>query len=115
AGPAENERGRGLSRRGLLLRLVDGAGCVGQGEASPLPGYSPDSLGGCRAALLRVAAWPRPPLDAERPLEPQLRARLDAIDPALPAARFALETALLDLAAQARGAPLWALIGGLLD
>ena len=71
-------------QRTLFLRAVDREGRVGFGECSPLPGRSPDTLETCTRALTH-AATP------------------DEIGPALPAARFALETALLDLAAQAAG------------
>lgn len=86
---------RELSRAGertLLLRAVDRDGRVGFGECSPLPGRSPDALDACARAL-ETAATP------------------DEIDPALPAARFALETALLDLAAQAAGTSVAACLG----
>ena len=41
-------------RRALLLELTDREGRVGQGEASPLPGFSSDTLDECRTQLLRV-------------------------------------------------------------
>ena len=54
-GPVQNARTAWTRREGLLLRLRDEEGRVGQGEASPLPDYSPDTLAGCRAALERFA------------------------------------------------------------
>lgn len=80
-------------RSGLLLSVDDGEGHEGHGEASPLPGYSPESLDDCWFSLLPFVrapfALPASPLAIE-----QLAAHLPG------AARFALETALLDLLAQ---------------
>ena len=64
--------------------VVDRGGLSGVGECSPLPGRSPDALEEDLAALASARA-------------------VDEIAPGLPAARFGLETALLDLAAQERG------------
>ncbi len=102
-------------RAGLLLRLVDEDGRVGQGEASPLPGYSPDDIDACERALAAVherladvgeddagAA-----IAAERALAPAVRA-LGLV----PAATFAIETALLDLAGQRSGQSVSALLRG---
>ncbi len=83
----------------------------GEGEAAPLPGFSPDSLAVCRRALAE--------LDPELlPIEPASRAdvvaelaRASELLPAeLPAARAALETALLALWSNAAGVPAWALL-----
>jgi L-alanine-DL-glutamate epimerase-like enolase superfamily enzyme len=71
-------------RYGLLLRVDDGAR-VGWGEASPLPGFSRDTLDECEAQL---AAW---------------CAR--GAPPTAPAAQFAVETALAGLANLAGRAP----------
>lgn len=60
-----------IERRGLLLRHQEGD-YVGFGEASPLPGYSPDTIDACRAALTGAG-------------------------PATPAAEFARFAAELDL------------------
>jgi L-alanine-DL-glutamate epimerase-like enolase superfamily enzyme len=70
---------RWSERRALLLTLEGG----GTGEAAPLPGYSPDTLEACRAALAAL-----PPLTGELD-------DLRHVPRSLPAARFALETALL--------------------
>lgn len=105
--------GRWTDRRGLLLRLESDEGFVGQGEAAPLPGYSPDTLDGARASLEalvpRARGWE---LDACLPLRPQV-ARVDAgLGPLGPAARCAVQTALLDLAGQRARAPVaWILSG----
>jgi L-alanine-DL-glutamate epimerase-like enolase superfamily enzyme len=71
----------------VTLRWLTAGDRVGVGEASPLPGYSPDDLVSCRAALAalggRVQIEDRPPF-----VTPVVGA---------PAARFALETAALAL------------------
>jgi o-succinylbenzoate synthase len=86
--------------RTLLVRLTDRAGRVGWGECSPLPGRSPDTRAECERALERVLAGPVPSIAATAA---GAAGAIDVLDRALPAARFALESALLDLAAQARG------------
>jgi o-succinylbenzoate synthase len=94
-------------RCGILLELRLGS-ARGLGEASPLPGYSHDSLPDVEAALARLdlAALDR------AVHRPELRAALAAsaalLPRALPAARMALETAVLDLRGQQqqRSAPL---------
>lgn len=101
------------AREGVLLQLADRMGRIGQGEASPLPGYSPDTTDECEAALIRLAKAPPAALDASAPVEPQLRARLGAIAQFPPAARFAVETALLDLHGQATRRPLHAILAEL--
>jgi len=86
-------------RAGLVIKLTDSDGNVGLGEASPLPGFSPDSLESCRAALGRLepGALAACLTGTGRLLDRlvQVRALLPA---GSPAAVFALETALLDLA-----------------
>lgn len=105
-----NARDDWRERRGVLVTVTDGDGRWGQGEASPLPGYSTESLGEAWEAL---AAW----RDAGPRLDPADAAReLDAIvalaaSIAVPSARFAAETALLDLAGRRRGLPLHRLLG----
>ena len=73
------------SRPGALVRLTGDARHAGVGEAAPLPGYSPDRLDDVLAALRGL-----PPLAGA--LE-----EVALLPAALPAARFALETALLEL------------------
>ena len=50
-------------RRGLLLEICDREGRIGQGEASPLPGFSSDTLAEARADLLGVDWAGLPDLD----------------------------------------------------
>ena len=82
-------------RRGARLQLTDSEGRIGQGEASPLPGYSPDTLEQCEEVLERAVA--RAPF--QFPTIPGALAQL-GIGFDTPAARFAIETALFDLVAQ---------------
>jgi o-succinylbenzoate synthase len=84
------------SRSGLLLELCAGS-ARGLGEASPLPGYSPDTLESAETAL---GALDLTALERALNLEDTgtaLRAVADLLPTAQPAARMALETAALDL------------------
>ena len=91
-------------RHGVLARLVDAEGRVGWGDAAPLPGFSPESLAETRDALGLVG-----PALVGRAFDPvtlvtdgPVHRALDAAG--LPsAARFGLDLALADLAAQALG------------
>jgi len=94
--PLSNASSRWVRRSLTLLELSGAQGATGWGEASPLPGYSRDEAEACRhllhgldpAVLQAFAALssPRALLDAVAALVPEH----------LPAARFGLETALLD-------------------
>ncbi len=86
----ESARARWSDRRGLLLRLHGEDGVAGHGEASPLPGYSLESIEDCLALLQEGAGA------SARELPASLR--------------FALESALLDLLGQRAGLPLSALL-----
>jgi len=95
-GGAHNASRRWDSRSGLLIELYAGS-VRGLGEASPLPGYSPDSLESSQSALgaLNLTA-----LEHALNLEDtgtSLRAVVDLLPITQPAARMALETAALDL------------------
>jgi o-succinylbenzoate synthase len=96
-------------RHGVALRL-EADGLVGWGECSPLPGISPDRLDDATAALGRALAGELPRLDLEAPFA-TIRAFTERIPVATPSARFALDTALLDLCAQAYDGAIAALIG----
>ena len=107
---ARNVRRAWNWRCGLLVDLCLDAG-HGFGEASPLPGYSPDTLSQAEAALaaLDVRAL-------ERALErPQILEALKAVAELLPgtqpAARMALETAALDWRARRDGVSAAAMLG----
>lgn len=95
-----NARDRWPERHSLLLRLSDAQGRAGVGEASPLPGYSPDSLDDVEQALHALSVD-----EVARALEAgSTRAVLHAVSvlvPAkLPSGRLALETAALDFLGQ---------------
>jgi o-succinylbenzoate synthase len=112
--PLHNARGEWRARRTLIVEIHDGTGCVGQGEAAPLPGYSPDTLAETEQALAAIqTAKLQSLLSLEQPVT-LLRAAAALIPAELPSARFALETALLDRLARARQRPLWSLLGALL-
>lgn len=86
-----NQRQTWRERWGLLLEVFDEAGARGVGEASPLPSFSRDTLEACRQAL---EAWCGAlPL----PVNMSYMVRPPAVMPLPPAARFAVESALLDL------------------
>jgi L-alanine-DL-glutamate epimerase-like enolase superfamily enzyme len=101
------------TREGLLLELFSEEGLLGQGEASPLPGYSPDTLEECEAALTALNPGDFGEIDLDRPVAAQVRRWL-AAHPLPPAARFAAETALLNLVALRTQRPSTELLGSLL-
>ncbi|HYO95099.1 MAG TPA: enolase C-terminal domain-like protein [Polyangiaceae bacterium] len=90
-------------RASLLIEVSAGPGLLGRGEAAPLPRYSPDTLASAAAALSAVSLTDVPEVDELG----RFGAWLGGVVPATePAARFALETALLDLAARREQLPL---------
>lgn len=91
-------------RSGLFLELVS-TGRRGWGEASPLPAFSWESLEMAEAELIGWAT--RLPREIED-LESIVMA---ASEVASPSARFAIETALLDLLGQELGQPIHQLLG----
>jgi o-succinylbenzoate synthase len=100
-----NAHRKWIDRRGLLLTLQAADGHFGQGEAAPLPGYSEDDFDGCEEAL---SALEPAVFDAlcETPSEQLLDCLRRAFTNLPPAARFAAETAILDLRARRAGLPL---------
>lgn len=101
--PLRNANSVWTGRRGVLLRLGDGEH-LGLGEACPLPNYSPDRVEDCNRFLssLALGSAPQSLKDIEQVLS--------AIPQELPAARFAVETALLDLLSQQLDCSLSALL-----
>lgn len=97
---ARNANRAWSERTGLRLALTDGQ-TTGEGEASPLPGYSPDTLEGARKQLAALDG-----LEVD-PLEP-----FEALPPLSASAAFAAEVALLDWQGKRAGWPLTALAGG---
>lgn len=90
-----------MRRAYLLVRLEDSQGRAGFGEASPLPGYSRDTLEDAVDCLEGRSAVS---LDPDRPLS------LDT-ESLSPSARFALEVAALSWASRAQRRPLWSFFG----
>lgn len=108
---AQDARRNWPERESLLLRVTDAQGRHGVGEASPLPGYSPDTLDGVEAAL-RALAPPALAAALERqPARAALGAMAALVPPHLPSARMALETAALDLLGQQLGLSAPVLLG----
>jgi len=85
-------------RHGLRLNLCGGDGPPGLGECSPLPGYSPDTLFSCERALRDLSFSDVSAVDLA-----DLKAAVPMSASELPAARFALETALVDRSARRMG------------
>jgi o-succinylbenzoate synthase len=107
--PLATARGAIAERRGALLVLVADDGRTGLGEATPIAGFGLESPARAREAL---AALARRVLGAD-PRE--AAALLDAAEREAPdaaCARAALDGALHDLAAQAAGRSLAALLAG---
>jgi o-succinylbenzoate synthase len=100
------------ARYGVLLELADEDGTAGVGEASPLPGYSSDDLADCEFALRSWTARLPLSLDLSGTVLGQVASLAEAIPGELPAARMALETALLDLAAKRLGISVAELLAG---
>lgn len=92
---------RAWSERASLHLILGDADVEGEGEASPLPAYSPDTLDEAREQLLALDGLEVDPLDPFAALPP-LRA----------SAAFAAEVALLDWQSKRAGWPFGALIGG---
>jgi len=108
--PLENAQGNWRERATLELRLQDAAGRHGCGEAAPLPGYSCNSLDACEATLRAIPIDRLVALSELSAPSELLRAANDLIPRSVPAARFALETALLDRLGRTLGRPLWSLL-----
>lgn len=99
-------------REVCVLRLSHGAH-TGLGELAPLPGFSHESLTEARRELgAIVPALGR--MTAPETLD-DVRAVMSLLRLEAPSARFALETALMDLCARRRGERLSALLGGTLE
>ena len=102
-----NAKSQWLERRGLLVQVIRADGSCGWGEASPLPDYSPDTLEQCREYLKGLQLFGEQELGLVKIQEFVAR-----IPEELPAARFAIECALLDLLAQERNESVAVTIGG---
>jgi L-alanine-DL-glutamate epimerase-like enolase superfamily enzyme len=110
-------------RHRLLIRISESAALFGIGEATPLPGYSPDTLDEVEAALSRVSVEAlREALGEEESSvvsRQSLVERLEAVGAlvprSLPAARMGLETAALDYLARGAGVSAPRLLGASTD
>jgi o-succinylbenzoate synthase len=98
---------RGRSERAaVLVEVATDRGAVGLGEAAPLPGLSRDTLDDAARAIAACGRLAGTALD-----DREAARLLSAATTAPPAARFALETALLDALAREHGVSLAALLG----
>jgi o-succinylbenzoate synthase len=95
-------RGR-RERAAVILEVRSERGIVGLGEAAPLPGMSRETIDDAARAIAGFAACAPVVID-----EPAAAFALAASAP--PAARFAIETALLDALARERGVALASLL-----
>jgi len=111
ASAAQDARRTWSERSGLLVTIRDDRGRIGQGEASPLPGYSPDALTDCQSALERLVAEDLSSLGDDDP-PTGIAALVRRLLGSLPAAAFAVETALLDLWGQRRACTVAEVLGG---
>jgi o-succinylbenzoate synthase len=99
--PLKTARGTYAAREGFVVRLEDEEGRVGQGEAMPLEEFGTESPDDCERALSQLLETLRKTL----PL-PLGEGWGMGFPTRAPAARHAVEQALLDLEAQRRGLPL---------
>ena len=102
--PFKTSKGPIHERKGWIIQLHTDGGLVGQGECAPLPGWSVD-LWADYASLL-PGFLDQLDLAALSGDTAHLSRALDELTPGRPALRFALESALFDLAAQAYDVPL---------
>ena len=101
----------GTSKRAFaVLRLMRNDGTTGLGEASPLPGYSPDRMEDALEDLRRLADGPVSVDALDGPRE-VLRQAFSALPMRHSASRFAFETALLDWLGKTRCKPVHRLLG----
>lgn len=109
--PAQNARATWSHRQSCIITLKSDSGNRGQGEAAPLPAFSPDNLTDCQQALAALDLRELPArLEPGQDLIGELGRASVRIPPNLPAARAALEAALLDLWSRAASVPAWALL-----
>jgi o-succinylbenzoate synthase len=99
----QSARGGFQRRRGWLV-CVEADGISGFGDCAPIPVAGTEGFDAAESALLAI--------ERRAPGEPsdELIAMMDEGCAAVPAARFAIECALLDLRSQARGVPLRTLL-----
>ncbi len=112
--PVWSARGAHGQRDLLILKVQTDVGDFGYGEASPLPGYSQGSMADCERALQTLPHWQLSALASLESSAEILEAVTACLPDDVPAARFALETALLDRLGRRSGAPVSTLLGQLL-
>ncbi|WNG47017.1 o-succinylbenzoate synthase [Archangium minus] len=107
--PLKTARGTYAAREGYVVRLRDEEGRVGQGEAMPLQEFGTESPSDCEQALKSIHPNQLPlPLGEGR--GEGMCLPLGGLSMRTPAARHAVEQALLDLLAQRQGLPLCRLL-----
>lgn len=106
--PLGSAAGTWHERRALLFVLEDDAGRCGLGEAAPLPGFAADTLEAARSALAPLLGRAFSDEAPERDMATALGAASREL--ASPAARSALEAALLDIWSRRLGVPAYALV-----
>lgn len=94
----------------VIVRVTSTDGAVGWGESAAAPNLSGELVEGMVAAIRRVLAPALIGQDAGQP--DALRPIVERAIRANPAAKAALDLALLDLVGRARGVPVHALLGG---
>lgn len=121
-GQLGNARGTWHERQACVVELADDRSSA-FGEATPLPGHSPEDWVEARRDLLALGPtlWTSPPPALPSSGTPTDGAGTKAIAAWLaaqsrsletPSARFALETALVDYWSQQLAVPAWRLLGG---
>ncbi len=94
----------------LFTRITLSDGTHGYGEAAPFPEVGGETRASCLAVLPRLGRTMLGyPIDQFK----GIARRLQEEAPADPAARCALETAMIDAHCRARGIPMWAVWGGM--
>lgn len=102
----------GISERCFaVLRLMRSDGTTGEGEASPLPGYSPDSIAEVAEELKQLADAPVRVDPLASPFE-LLATAFASHALKQPSSTLALETALLDWLGRTRNEPLHRVLAG---
>lgn len=96
-------------RCGTFVWLRDSAGRRGWGEAAPLAGHSVEKEADATDSLQRILRTPLPELP-DGDAATSVTQWLSRFEPLPASARFALETALLDLLARAQGVPIHRLL-----
>jgi o-succinylbenzoate synthase len=102
ARPMRTAQGEFIERASVLLELRDAGGIAGYGEAAPWPGFGTESVDEAEASLRALGQLL--PGASLQPVE--WPAKLESLLDQRPAARAALQGALLDLEARGAGRPL---------